>query len=439
MSEAAPSSRTRLAAALAALLAMPALVLLDTAVALARGWEPRGPLVRWVATACLAAIVLPLLAAATRVGRELLVRRWAAIFTMAVSLALGWAVVETLAWAAPGLLGNRFAHSRGPGVHRVFRPDPRIIAGISGESHYTTDELGIRGGPFPAAPGIPRILCLGGSTTECTYLDDDATWPHLLQEELRVRSGRPAWPVWVGGLGISGYTTFEHLDFLRRSPLARRFDRRFDRIILLVGIDDLVRFLSGALELGPRPLWRRSTLVSTLAAAVQRRVLRHLLYEEEDATGRSLLERRRLRREAPQRADLPDLRKALADYQDRIAGLADACRRVHARCLFLTQPVLWQEALPAAEQGSLWMGTDGRGAYYTAGALRQGMDRYNSALLAVCARRGLECLDLAASLSGRPGVFYDDCHFTAAGAREVAHQVADDVADGLAGDLAGVR
>jgi lysophospholipase L1-like esterase len=413
--ETALSERARGAVALAALLAWPLLLLLDSGIAVARGWRPQGVLARAAAGGCGLAIVLALALWLLPAGRRLLTRRWAAIATFGVAMSLGLLAVEGVAWLFPSLLGNRLGHSRGPRVRRIFRPDPRYFTGITGPSRYTTNELGIRGGPTPASAGVTRLLCIGASTTECTYLDDEETWPHLLMADLN-RAGRRTW---VGGLGISGYTTFEHLDFLRHAPRLPA-----DGAIFLIGINDFVRALNGSLELGPRPLWRRSALLSTALEVGKRATLRHLLYEVEDETGAHVEERRKLRRQAGRTQNLPDLTQARRDYSARVAALAGECRRRQLRCLFLTQPVLWRADLAGRALDSLWMGSDAGGRFLPPGLLREGMDRYNVALLARCSRLGLECVDLAPAMSGREDLFFDDCHFTEAGAREVARLVA---------------
>ncbi|HEX3555874.1 MAG TPA: hypothetical protein VIA62_21875, partial [Thermoanaerobaculia bacterium] len=218
---------------------------------------------------------------------------------------------------------------------------------------------------------------------------------------------------------ISGYTTFEHLDFLRHAPRLP-----VDGAVFLVGVNDFVRALNGSLELGPRPLWRRSALLSAALEAGKRATLRHLLYEVEDETGAHVEDRRQRRRQAGRTGALPDLRQALRDYGERVAALAGECRRRRLRCLFLTQPVLWRQDLAGRALDSLWMGEGAGGQFLQPGPLRQGMDRYNAALLARCSRLSLECVDLAPAMSGREELFFDDCHFTEAGAREVARLVA---------------
>jgi lysophospholipase L1-like esterase len=418
-----PSPQARWPAALAALLAGPAFLLLDTAVALARGWEPRTGSHRILTIACLGALAVGAATAALPAGRRLLERRWAALVTLAVASAVGLLAAEAAARLLPRWLGGPLAHSRGPGVHRVFRPDPRLVRGIRGESHYTTSSLGVRGGEIPSSPGVLRLLCVGGSTTECTYLDHAETWSHLVGERLAA-AGRPAW---VGNLGIAGYTTIEHLDFLDGAPALP-----IDGAVFLVGINDLVRYLNGSIELGPRPLWRRSTLAGAALSFHRRAFLRRLLFEVEDPTGANLAERRRIRREAPDAGPLPPLDGALREYGARLAGLGRECRRRRLPCLFLTQPVLWRSDLDAASRATLWMGEDTQGRFYSPGELRRGMDLYNAALLATCARHRLDCLDLGA-LHGREELFYDDCHFTEAGAREMARIVAGHLLAGARG------
>jgi hypothetical protein len=50
------------------------------------------------------------------------------------------------------------------------------------------------------------------------------------------------------------------------------------------------------------------------------------------------------------------------------------------------------------------------------------MDRFNERLLEICAELGVEVVDLS-SMNAVEAYFYDDCHFTEAGAREVARLV----------------
>ncbi|MFP5285428.1 MAG: SGNH/GDSL hydrolase family protein, partial [Thermoanaerobaculia bacterium] len=121
-----------------------------------------------------------------------------------------------------------------PGTRQIFRPMPSIMPGIEDESRFFINEHGLRGDPF--SPGQEyRILAVGGSTTECLYLDETEAWPRLLQERLG-----PG--VWVGNVGRSGQMTRNHV--VQVEKLIRQYPR-IDAVLLLAGVNDLMRHLKG--------------------------------------------------------------------------------------------------------------------------------------------------------------------------------------------------
>ena len=77
---------------------------------------------------------------------------------------------------------------------------------------FTTNNVGFRGGflarPKPAAEY--RVFMVGGSTTECLYLDDTEAVTFILQEELNRRmGGKRQWRVY--NAGKSGNRSYDHL------------------------------------------------------------------------------------------------------------------------------------------------------------------------------------------------------------------------------------
>lgn len=111
---------------------------------------------------------------------------------------------------------------------------PEYMPGVYNPSTFSTNKDGIRGPDM--GDGAYRILCVGGSTTECSYLDDTETWPHLLREELN----KEEFPVWVGNAGKSGLNTWHHL--LQAEFLLPQLG--VDMVLVLCGINDLTFFLS---------------------------------------------------------------------------------------------------------------------------------------------------------------------------------------------------
>jgi lysophospholipase L1-like esterase len=117
------------------------------------------------------------------------------------------------------------------------------------------------------------------------------------------------------------------------------------------------------------------------------------------------------------------LQPGFETYRQRIAQIANAIRQRGATPVFLSQPVLWSEGLSPAAEKLLWLGYLNANRFLAAPPLRQCMDRYNDCLRDVCQEQQAPWIDLS-DMSGRLVYFYDDCHFTEAGAREVARIVA---------------
>jgi lysophospholipase L1-like esterase len=86
--------------------------------------------------------------------------------------------------------------------------------------------------------------------------------------------------------------------------------------------------------------------------------------------------------------------------------------------------VQWAEGLPPEIEQRFWFGWVEGGGYVSARVLREGMEAFNRRLLEVAARLDVPCLDLS-SMHGDARWFFDDCHFSEAGARRAAELVAE--------------
>jgi lysophospholipase L1-like esterase len=338
-----------------------------------------------------------------------------------------------------------------PNLRHEFRPSPEIMPGVSGLSRFEINEHGLRGDGLSEDQDV-RLLALGGSTTECLFLDGPESWPRLLQDHLSAARQGPK--IWVGNAGKSGLNTWHHR--VHAEKLLAQYPR-IDAVLVLAGVNDLSqrlaldrayappppdKVLDEAFEQKPLrfmdgPFYKRTALWQGL-----KKIDRRLRTEgtAQDATGRVYVTWRRHRQDAKAvREELPDLGPALAEYEDNLRAIAETAARHEARVVFLTQPALWREDLPEDLQRLLWMGGVGQfqkeagHEYYSAGALASAMAAYNRTLLEVCREiPGALCVDLAASLPRDTAAFYDDVHFNEAGSRRVARVVADHL---LASDL----
>lgn len=403
---------------LVAIIAVPAIILVDTALAYARGWR----LLSTLDTACFlsfaAIFVAGLAAFAIPATRRRLARKGAHLSLLTFTLLFVLTIAEIALRAFSGATLAAQKNLRPPNQHYVFQPREAIMPGIHGESNYRTNSLGIRGDDWPAPGAAYRILCIGGSACECAYLDDTETWPHLLGGLLN-RPGATR-KVWVGNAGISGATSIDHLDLVETCDAVRRVDCA----IFFIGLNDFQAQLTGILlDREAAPLWRRSAVWNLIFLAyANSKVERGMM---EDVNGTVYETRREKRRKAKIVDELPDLTEPLRAYRDRIERIAAVCRGYGVRPIFVTQPIVWDAKLSPDAKNRLLLGMSNRpdGAYYSIAKMREGEDRYNATLLGTCKSLGVESID-ASSLNGDERWYYDDCHFNEAGARQLAELIA---------------
>jgi hypothetical protein len=105
------------------------------------------------------------------------------------------------------------------------------IRGLDAQIVHTKNSLGFRGPELPTDPKTIKILCVGGSTTECFYLSDGKDWPALLMQKMRGNGQN----VWINNAGLDGHSTFGHLILLRDHIVKLKPDI----ILFLVGCNDV--------------------------------------------------------------------------------------------------------------------------------------------------------------------------------------------------------
>jgi lysophospholipase L1-like esterase len=320
------------------------------------------------------------------------------------------------------------------------------VPGVQGPSQFVISSDGLRADELEADHD-PVIVALGGSTTECLLLDQREAWPWLVQA--RLAEARPRTRPWVGNAGRSGRTTREHV-----VQVPRLLDAlpRTDLLMLLIGVNDLGLRLQRDADYDPdylardgveeRLIERGFALHPTRPGGGLPFYHRVELYQRLSLLGSKLFERewhgiayeewRAARRSASRiRHELPDMISALEEYRHNVERILEAAQRRNVEVLLLTQPAIWRDDLDEGAKALLWWGGVGKykkggegNEYYSIGAMREGMDLYNLALLRICEQHRLLCLDLASRIPRSTDVFYDDMHLTEYGSRLVAEQVA---------------
>lgn len=398
---------------------LPAALLLifgiDCALAVRRGWNPARSRVELAVVAAAGLLVLALAVVELPPLRRWMAARWRPLLTMQAALVVSLVVAES----ALALLGDRIErqpfHAQPRGLRQVFTP---TIPGTSPTARFSVNSIGLRGPEPPADRRVYRIVAVGGSTTEEVYLDDAATWTHLLMERLNQRGGRR---YWVASAGRSGYATVEHLGFIAKSSLLDDVDA----VVTLVGINDLARFVWGeaadrAVE-APAPRWSRLRCVELLRLGLSSRLAPHGLVMDRNALFVRNAQTRRAEARFVDRTVDPG--PYLAAYGERLSAIAAACRRRGLTIVFADQPTLFKVSLSPDEERRLWLLRRSDGTYLPASRMRELMDRFNEVTRTTARRLGVPFVELS-DLDGKSELFYDDCHFTEAGARQVAARIA---------------
>jgi lysophospholipase L1-like esterase len=324
-----------------------------------------------------------------------------------------------------------------PHLERFLDVPNGLFEGVGGTARFYINSAGIRGDEFSEGQGY-RILAMGGSTTECLYLDHTEAWPYLVQQKLNARGAH----AWVGNIGRSGRNTRDYI--MQMKYLLPQYPR-IDAVIMLVGANDFMMRLRRHGDYDPLflqrgnaeryqinrafsvvPFSKRSRGIMLWEVISRTRRLFSELRMNQNEAGTFQVYMRAQRKRGEIVAELPDLQGALNEYARNLNTIIDVAQAQSIRLIFLTQPFLWKDAMTQREQDSLWMGWIGSDhkRFCSVPALRKGMGAYNGMLRQVCRARGVECIDVAGKLKDT-AVFYDDLHFNEHGAERVAEIISD--------------
>lgn len=351
-----------------------------------------------------------------------------------------------------------------PNLVRKFKPDESLYPGIFGQSLVRTNSYGIRGDEFSSDDDF-RILTIGGSTTECLYLDQNEAWPALLQDHLNAfssssnKSSVRAEKYWVGNLGAGGIYSTDHV--LQMHFLLPQYPK-IDLIIVLMGANDLQRYLAHEFRNPILPVDKSNPTEYQLGRAFPFQNTKEMLWYQklvlwrvkeiinifnrpsdfEQTYDGDRIRYWRQRRFSSKKVakEAPDLENGLSNFVYNMVEMSDIAHKVGAELVFLTQPSLWKEGLSEQEEALLWSGWIGKKdgenikGYYSTRVLRDTMNVYNRTLLQKCDALELKCYDLAGAIQKTTENFYDDMHFTEQGARNVSALLRDYlVSEGLVG------
>lgn len=306
-----------------------------------------------------------------------------------------------------------------PNMHQIINIKAGV-PGISGKQTITTDSKGFRTTKKIDYQNKAdfRIFAIGGSTTEQLFLDDKATWTHLLQENLSKITGMN---VEVINTGVSGLRAIHHLATLRKISTMHP-----DLAIFLVGINDWNRQIKLAFSketdlktpgiTRQQLVFRKTLLGKTLDRAFKYSM--GLIKEPEiiDEMGdyfvRGSLER------ATVVSFTPDT--VSQEYAETLSTISDECKKYKLKCMFITQPTGYHHGATEKFKKDFWMTPPNQNYSVDFDSMVRLAALYNAYLIKFSKENNHYICDPASRLVPTVENFQDDCHFTTSGARNMS-------------------
>jgi hypothetical protein len=298
---------------------------------------------------------------------------------------------------------------------QVYKFSNVNIRGLDKEIKHTKNSLGFRGPELPTSAATKRIFCVGGSTTECFYMNDGDDWPAVFSSELAKL--RPKQSFWVNNAGLDGHSTRGHIVLLR-DHISKL---KPDYLVFLVGCNDLAA--------GDFNYMEQNNLVKNMRF-LQKFELFNLYLQFKLSTAAAA------RGLGHQQVDLGKWptadtlgwksavvsEKVVTGYKLRLQALAQLAKLAGAKPVFVTQPCLFANATDSSSGRYL-----GNFLYREQSGLHhlQRLEMLNQTLRTFCKNAGYLCIDAANMLPASAANFYDFFHYTRAGSSAMGRIVAN--------------
>ncbi len=289
-------------------------------------------------------------------------------------------------------------------LHKKIVLEPKI-EGLDSVINYSVNSLGFRGEEKPENfNAVFSIITVGGSTTECSLLDDEKTWSFLLGKKLKnINAG-----VWLNNAGLDGCTTYGHNILLEDYLLKLKPNM----ILFLIGVND-----RGRKDFGTEDgflIERRESFFTKLLKKSEFFNLINNLYLAYKTHKINLGHGIKYETSSPKTISEKDETQMLlphinyqSDYKVRVELLVKKCLNNNIKPVMITQPLLTEQ--------TGW----------------KIMLVYNQTLKQVCDENKILCIDLGSELEKTDKYFYDSMHFTNEGAERVSEIIFEHLKDSV--------
>ncbi len=303
-------------------------------------------------------------------------------------------------------------------INKVYETDIPNVPGLDTHLIHTKNSLGFRG-PEPSDSNATKIICMGGSTTECFYLSDGKDWPNVLGNKLRKKDAS----IWLNNAGMDGQSSFGNLQMLKQYVL----NLKPDYIILMCGLNDMGLKAPARFDEYDGKWYQKvynflelpALVVNILRAGRSKDAgLNHkFITDLSKAPTLKMSDTAILRR-------LKEEQPFIGPYKQRIKEFAEICQKNNIKLIFVAQSILFsdeKDLMTNVDLGLLKTGEiNGKTRAYI-------LKMYNKSTFDVAEEMGVPFINLAARLPKDSRLFYDGYHFTNDGADLAAEMIYDDI------------
>lgn len=313
-----------------------------------------------------------------------------------------------------------------PNVRYTFK-SKEGLPGMDSVMNYSTNNVGFRGDSLaiPKPDNEFRIVLIGGSTTQCLYVDDSKSIDRILQNELCKNIKDKM--VKVYNAGKSGEATPEHLAILTQKVI----HLQPDLIIVFSGINDFRRSVRNYdfKHLTQRKLYTPRYIY---LAATELQVIRRLYYLFNIRTADEIMESLpfetnnkelfKIQQQTPVSDSIP--KTNAGSYAINLGSIAGICKENQVKLIFMTNQSTWNSTIDSRSAQSHYMLTVDR-VRYKEEYLDKGLEVFNDTMRGRAQRMNVPLMDLAREMPKTQDYFYDDCHFNVNGASFAAKKLAN--------------
>jgi lysophospholipase L1-like esterase len=340
-----------------------------------------------------------------------------------------------------------------PGTKTVLELEPSVSRYLESPVRIEINALGERGGEFETGEaGVLRVAVIGGSAAYCYLIDQPASWPQRMGsylDDMGVPADLGRSRVHVGNLSQAELSSGGARLIVDRVLSTYR---GLDAVVLMIGISDMLRWLrygapsrlpaqtaSDVFAIHPEGpySWRpKTTALAELGRRARdrwKRWRRPVIYRQKVAT--SVINSRMRKRDAKTViAEVPDPTTMLAELRIGLTGIVEALLARGVRVVILGQPHYDSTGCGDEVASQFWNGGVGDPAkgpvtvYYSDGVLDELSRRVAVEARAVAEQLGVAYVHLDAIVPSDLKHYYDQFHFTPAGADVVARAAAESLA-----------